>query len=179
MADEWTCATISERLYNEMNKYDEQQEAFSDQKKYYIDALQYANRRACVGGNRSDFKDVFHVYILTFSPELRDHILRLKDDKGAMNGVINNAVMRIIKSRKPEVYYDYLVNENLRWDLINGDGNGKGDGSLIAEYVEDVEKQEEESLTIIERLAKRLMSENYFKTMRDNEELYWYNGNGE
>ncbi len=63
--------------------------------------------------------------------------------------------------------------------MINGDGNGKGDGSLIAEHVittEDIES--DEGLTIIQRLAKRLMNENYFKTMRDNKELYCYDGKG-
>jgi len=70
-----------------------------------------------------------------------------------LNEVISEAVKRIIKSRKPDIYRDYLEFEPLRWDLINGDGNGKGDGSLIAEHVittEDIES--DEGLTIIQRL---------------------------
>lgn len=173
MSDEWTRSAIAEKLYTEMNQWDENQEPFSEQKKYYTDALRYANRRVIVK-KPSDFQDVFHVYMLTFSPELRDHIKRLDED--ALNEVISEAVKRIIKSRKPEVYRDYLQFEPIRWDLINGDGNGKGDGSLIAEHVEDTE--EEESLTILQKLAKRLMNENHFKTMRDNKDLYWYNGTG-
>lgn len=129
---EWTRSTIAERLYNEMNQWDENQEPFSEQKKYYIDALQYANRRAIVE-KPSEFQDVFHVYMLTLSEELRNHIQRLDED--TLNEVISEAIKRIIKARKPEVYYDYLQFEPLRWDLINGDGNGKGDGSLIAEHV--------------------------------------------
>jgi phage/plasmid-associated DNA primase len=156
-----------------MNQYNDNQEPFSEQKKYYIDALQYANRRAIVK-KPSDFQDVFHVYILTFSPELRNHILRADED--ALNEVINEAVKRIIKARKPDVYYDYLQFEPLRWDLINGDGNGNGDGSLICEHVTTADTESEEALTILQRLAKRLMNDNYFKTMRDNKELYWYDG---
>lgn len=177
MADEWTSSAISEKMYREMNEYDDRQEPFSEQKKYYIDALQYANRRV-IAENTSKFKDVFHVYMLTFSPELRDHIRRLDED--ALNEVIDEAVKRIIKSRKPDIYRDYLQFEPLRWDLINGDGNGKGDGSLIAEHVAtaDTHTESEEDLTIIQRLAKRLMNENYFKTMRDNKEIYWYDGKG-
>jgi hypothetical protein len=174
---DWSRSAISEKLHQEMCHHDDSLEPFSEQKKYYVDALQYANRRAIVK-NLTDFRDVFHVYILTFSDELRDHIRRLDED--GLNEVINDAVKRIIKSRKSEVYWDYLQFEPLRWDLINGDGKGKGDGSLIAEHVNSLAKEtaKPEDATPIQQLAKKIMKENIFKTTTDNEELYWYDSNG-
>ncbi len=60
MADEWTRSAIAERLYSEMNEWDENQPPF--EKKYCNDALKYANLRAIVKQS-SEFKDVFHVYM--------------------------------------------------------------------------------------------------------------------
>ena len=171
--EEWTRSVISERLHREMCQYDDNQEPFGEQKKYYIDALQYASRRAIVK-KPSDFQDVFHVYILTFSDELRDHIQRIVPYEDAINEVISNAVKRIIKARNPEIYRDYLQFEPLRWDLINGDGNGKGDGSLIAEHVTIADTASEESVTITQRLAKQIMRQYTFATTTKDEQLFYY-----
>jgi P4 family phage/plasmid primase-like protien len=172
MSDEWTRSAIADRLYSEMNQWDENQEPFSEQKKYYAYALQYANRRAYCE-KASDFQDVFHVYMLTFSEELRDHIKRLDED--TLNEVISEAVKRIIKAKRPEVFRDYLQFEPLRWDLINGDGNGKGDSSLIAEHVTGTKSDtEEEGLTIIQRLGKKIMKKYTFVTTTKDEELFCY-----
>lgn len=65
------------------------------------------------------------------------------------------------------------------WDgVYNGDGNGRGDGSIIVECVNTPESEAEKDVTIVEKLAKQIMEKNIFKTTTDTEELYWYNNNG-
>ena len=84
MDEEWTRSVIETRMYNEVNQWDDNQPPF--EKKYYTDILQYVNRRMLCK-YQSQFKDVIHVYILTFSDELRSHVLRLDND--TLNEVIS------------------------------------------------------------------------------------------
>lgn len=176
MEESWTSSAIADRLYLEMCRYDE----IAGDRKYYVQALKYANRRAIVK-HPSDFTDVIMLYIQNFSAELREQIIKLCTDTESLNEVVTIVVHKIIKTRAAHIYYEYLQNEPLRWSLLEGDGNGKGDGSVIVEHVNDLngsDTAEPENATLVQRLAKKITSENIFRTTTDNEELFWYNGNG-
>ena len=109
---------------------------------------------------------------------MKQQIIALTSKLESIDQVITSAFRKIIKARARSVYYDYLQYEPLRWCLLNGDGNGKCDGSVIAECVDKPESEAEEELTPIEQLAKDVMEINVFVTTTDTEELYWYNGSG-
>lgn len=151
MEESWTSSAIADRLYLEMCQYDET----AHDRKYYVQALKYATRRAMVK-HPSEFTDVVTLYIQNFSGELREQIINLCTDSQTINEIVTTAVYKIIKSRVPQVYYEYLQNEPLRWSLLEGDGNGKGDGSVIAERIVTPESQPEEDVTIIQLLAKQM-----------------------
>ena len=177
MEEWWTSSAIADRLYLEICRYDET----AHDRKYYVQALKYATRRAMVK-HLSEFTDVITLYIQNFSIELREQIINLCTDLQSINDVVTTAVYKIIKSRAAQVYYEYLQNEPLRWALLEGDGNGKGDGSVIVEHVNGLanrlDQEEPEHATPIQQLAKKITSENIFRTTTDNEELFWYDGHG-
>ncbi len=177
MEEWWTSSANADRLYLEMCRYDET----AHERKYYVQALKYATRRTMVN-HPSEFTDVVILYIQNFSAELREQIINLCTDSQSINDVVTTAVYKIIKSRAAQVYYEYLQNEPLRWSLLEGDGNWKGDGSVIAEHVNDLvnclDTAEPEDASPIQQLAKKITSGNIFRTTTDNEELFWYDGNG-
>ena len=174
MDDVWTSSAIADRLYIEMCRHDEE-EKHSTSNKYSVKAIRYASRRAVVK-HIQDFTDVILLYIENFSPPLKQQILNLCSDLESINTVVTSAVFRIIKSKSEQVFYEYIQNEPLRWSLLNGDGNGKGDGPVIVEYIPKSESQSGEDATKIQYLARLIMMDNIFKTMTDNGQLYRYNG---
>jgi putative DNA primase/helicase len=170
MEETWTSSAISDAIYLEMCKYDEEHK---DQIGYATQAVRYANRRAIVR-DPQDFTDIFILYINTLSPLLRKQILSLCYDLESINRAITNTVFKIIKSRVPHLYYEYFQKEPLRWKLLDSDGNGRGNSSVIAEYIPSLGAHFEEDSTIIQLLAKSILADNVFKTTTDNAQLYRY-----
>lgn len=169
----WTSSAVADRLYLEMCLHDDNGQ--NNDHKYSTQAIRYASRRAIVK-QRREFTDVIRVYIRNFSAPLNEQILKLSSDLESINEVITNAVFKIMKSMAPQIYYEFIQNEPLRWILIDGEGSCKGDDSVIAERIATPEAQTEEDTTIIQLLTKSILLDNVFKTTTDNGQLYCYNG---
>src|SRR5690242_6309630 len=170
MEDLWTLSAISDKLYLEMCMHDEEHK---DQIGYSTQAVRYANRRAIVKDQR-DFTDIFLVYIDTLSSPLKKQILKLCHELDSINEVITSTVFKIIKSRIPHLYYEYIQNEPLRWKILDSDGNDSGNGSVIAEHIPKSGVDLEEDATITQLLADAILADNIFKTTTDNAQLYRY-----
>jgi hypothetical protein len=84
--------------------------------KYYIRACDYARRISLGDFSRENekYKPVFEIDFDDFSPELRAHLLGVKE---SLDIIVTEAVFRLFRARHKMIFYDHIQSYKLRWRM--------------------------------------------------------------
>jgi hypothetical protein len=125
----WLPSRMSDRLYLEMCSTDKKASVCCGWSRienikinwYYAEAAIYA-RRISAGdfrGKNARYKPVFRLDLNTFSSELKTALVeRAKTSKESIQRVVQDGVFKLLRARHELIFYQYIENEPLRWEII-------------------------------------------------------------
>jgi hypothetical protein len=122
--DHWLPSFIEDQLYLQICECDKTVEVKDEQSNYsllnwyYYHVDQYAGRRSIYNfeGKYAQYKPIFQLYLEDFSPRLKAELAALPLE--SVNRIVTQAVFKIIRARRKMAFYQYIENEQLRWEFL-------------------------------------------------------------